>query len=162
MSESGQNEYDKIFFQYLKEEKVKDANKFRSEHPRYNPNLEKAPLVGKNFQCLNLSAAKSKDTDEIDVEKEVNLVDSDLWGVDLTGADLTGANCQGANFNHANFVNANLTQVNFDGASLRGADFSGAKFDNTKLHGANLFDAKNLPLEIIEKHCADLKNSLQT
>ena len=99
--------------------------------------LRGADLREAYFRMKFMSGADLRDADLRDVDLAyVDLRDADLRKADLRGADLTGAD----------LTNARFTEANLEGADLRGADLTGIW-----IYGANLTDARGIPLTISDE-----------
>jgi hypothetical protein len=92
---------------------VEKWNRWRTDNPALEPDLEGAELVQARLREANLQ-----------------------------GANLAGAALRGANLREANLREANLSHANLRGAYLRKADLRSALLRNCNIVGANLIGAK--------------------
>jgi uncharacterized protein YjbI with pentapeptide repeats len=143
-------------------------NKWRQEHPDFQPDLSDALLNGTDLTGINLCGANltGADLSKADLSDsnliEVDLSYVNLSGVDFSGADLSEANFSGLillngkiNFNKANLSGADLSEsylgeATFSKANLKGANFNLARLSRTDFTKANLTNAKFYDADLSE------------
>jgi uncharacterized protein YjbI with pentapeptide repeats len=103
-------------------------NKWRTENPKIDVDLNRADLRGAHLIGANLSRA--------------GLRYANLSGADLRRANLTEANLYDADLRQADLEGANLTLADLSGADLSIADLSYANLSGADLVGSNLLKAE--------------------
>lgn len=78
--------------------------------------------------------------------------------IDLSNMDLSDKHLSYLNLENAILSGSNLNGTDLRGCNLRGASFRGAKFnERTTLNEANIWGAKGLPQEILERYINELR-----
>jgi uncharacterized protein YjbI with pentapeptide repeats len=169
--QSGPN--DRHLQDLLLQSKVEEFNRSRGQNPSIRSNFPAVNLSFKNLQGINLS---NTDLTEANLSEanligaklvganlqratlhRVNLSDTNLTKAYLSEAKLIGANLAGANLSEATLNNANLLGANLHSANVDRTDLTNARLDyadldgvqnfqNANLKGADLRNAKNLPI----------------
>ncbi len=124
-------------------------NRWRSNNPTIQPDLQMANLFESNLSGTNLSGANLRlanlfraDLRGVNLSR-ANLFSANLFGADLSGeANLKGANFQATNLSGANFSKADLTGANLSGAILVKANLTDAVLTNCSVYGIAAWDVE--------------------
>ena len=127
-------------------------NKWRTEHPKIQPNLsgvnlDMADLSGADLSRVNLIRANLSgvnldmaDLSGADLSRAI-LIRADLSGAILYMADLSGAYLNGANLSRANLSAADLSRADLSGAGFKEAGIGWTTFGNVDLSIATGLDS---------------------
>lgn len=143
--------------QRLDEERKGDVLRFLYEAGLINGDEIVIPLVGADFQNIDLSSAdlpimalREAWRSGTDLSR-ANLIDAGLFRTNLSGINLSGVNLSNANFSGTGLHNSDLSNTNLSGANLSDTDLTGVdlrgawlldvNFDEANLRGANLSGA---------------------